>query len=125
MLDESVLAPGSVVFWRLGNDHLWFSDPQRYVSGAAGIRPDTANWLADRGIVLVGADAVAMEPIPPVDDRLSEVHGTFLCQRGVYIIVNLNLQGLAERQAWRFAFSCAPIPFVGAQGSPAAPFAIL
>lgn len=124
-LDESVLSPGCVLFWRLGNDHLWYSDPQRYVSGAAGIRPETANWLADLGVALVGADSVAMEPIPPVDDRLSEVHATFLCRRGVYIIVNLNLRGLAERQAWRFAFCCAPIPFVGAQGSPARPFAIL
>lgn len=124
-LDESALQPGCVVLWRTGNDHLWFSDPQRYVVGAAGIHPETAEWLADLGVVLVGADAVAMEPIPPVNDRLAEVHFTFLCRRGVYIIVNVNLQALAERRAWRFAFCCAPVPFVGAQGSPARPFAIL
>jgi kynurenine formamidase len=119
------ITPGSVVFWRTGNDQRFLTDPAAYVAGAAGILPDTAEWLADLGAVIVGADAVAMEPIPPVNDRLAEVHATFLCYRGVYIIVNVNLQGLAERQAWRFAFSCAPIPFVGAQGSPARPCAIL
>lgn len=119
------IQPGSVVFWRTGNDHRFFSDPKGYVSGAAGIRPETANWLADLGVVVVGADAVAMEPIPPINDRLAEVHATFLCYRGVYIIVNVNLQALAEHQAWRFAFSCAPVPFVGAQGSPARPCAII
>lgn len=124
-MSSADIRPGSVLFWRTGNDHRWSSDTKGYVSGAAGIRPDTARWLADLGVVVVGADAVAMEPIPPVDDRLSEVHGTFLCHRGVYIIVNVNLQGLAERGAWRFAFCCAPIPFVGAQGSPARPFAVL
>lgn len=119
------IRPGSVLFWRTGNDHRFATDPAGYVSGAAGIQPDTARWLADLGVVVVGADAVAMEPVPPVNDRLAEVHATLLCQRGVYIIVNVNLQGLAERGAWRFAFSCAPVPFVGAQGSPVRPCAIL
>ena len=65
------------------------------------------------------------EPVPPIDDSMSEVHATFLCRNGVYIIVNVNLSGLAERKAWRFALCCTPIPFVGAQGSPARPFAVL
>tara|TARA_A100001037_G_scaffold116991_1_gene106410 strand:- start:2741 stop:3682 length:942 start_codon:yes stop_codon:yes gene_type:complete len=124
-MDEADMQSGSAFFWRTGNDHLWFSDPENYVSGAAGITPETAQWIADKGIVVVGADAVAMEPVPPIDDSMSEVHATFLCRNGVYIIVNVNLSGLAERKAWRFALCCTPIPFVGAQGSPARPFAVL
>ena len=119
------ITPGSVVFWRTGNDHRFFSDLEGYVTGAAGIQVDTAQWLADLGVVIVGADSLAIEPMPPINDRLAEVHATFLCYRGVYIVVNVNLQGLAEREAWRFAFSCAPVPFVGAQGSPVRPCAII
>jgi kynurenine formamidase len=119
------IRPGSVLFWRTGKGHRWSSDPAGYITGAAGIQPDTARWLADLGVAIIGADALAMEPVPPVNDRLAEVHFTFLCERGVYIICNVNLQGLAEREAWRFAFSCAPVPFVGAQGSPVRPCAIL
>jgi kynurenine formamidase len=124
-MSEKDIKPGSAFFWRCGNDRLWFSDPERYIAGTAGLRPDTADWLADLGVVIVGADGVSMEPVPPADDRLAEVHATFLCRRGVYVIVNTNLLGLAEREAWRFAFCCTPIPLVGAQASPARPFAIL
>jgi kynurenine formamidase len=118
------ILPGSAFFWRTGRDDLYFDDPESFVRGAAGIEPETAQWIAERDVVLVGADCVAMEPFPPVSDRLTEVHATFLCYKGIYIIVNVNLRELAARQAWQFAFSATPIPFVGAQGSPSRPFAI-
>ncbi|MDR7103742.1 cyclase family protein [Croceicoccus sp. BE223] len=124
-LDEGAIAPGSALFWRTGRGSYYFTDREKYISGAPGIEPATAEWLCDKDVVVVGADAVAMEPVPPISDALTVVHATFLCRRGVYVIVNVNLEPLAKREAWQFAFSCTPIPFVGAQGSPSRPFAIV
>lgn len=124
-MGEDDILPGSAFFWRTGNDQFWYSDPQRYISGSAGVLAETAEWIADKGVVVVGSDAVSLEPIPSIDNRMAEVHATFLCRRGVHIIVNIDLSGVAARQAWRFAFTCTPIPFVGAQGSPVRPYAIL
>lgn len=124
-LDETAIRPGGAVFWRTGRGARYFEDRKSYSSGAAGIEPETAEWLADKDIVVVGSDSVALEPVPPVSSDLSAVHAMFLCRKGVYIIVNINLEAVSARSAWRFAFSCTPIPFVGAQGSPARPFAII
>lgn len=123
-MTEADIRPGTVVFWRQGRDDLWESDPERYIQSTAGLDKDTADWLASKDIVAVGSDSVAMEPIPPVNDRLAEIHATFLMENGIYMFENLDLRGLSDARAYQFAFSFAPIAFVGAQGSPARPFAI-
>ena len=45
-------------------------------------------------------------------------------ENGIYILENLDFTQLIEAQAWRFAFSYAPLPLKGATGSPARPFAL-
>jgi hypothetical protein len=40
-------------------------------------------------------------------------------------VFNVNLEPLTSRGVSQFAFGCGPIPFSGAQGSPARPFAII
>jgi kynurenine formamidase len=123
-MSEADIQPGSVVVWRQGRDQLWYDDPEAYSKSTAGLDKETADWLASKDVVAVGSDSVAMEPIPPVNDRLAEIHATFLMENGIYMFENLDLRKLSEAQAYEFAFSFAPIPFVGAQGSPARPFAL-
>ena len=124
-LSEAHIRKGSALFWRTGRGAFYMEDRARYIAGAPGITPETAEWLCSKEIVIAGADSVAMEPVPPVSDHISAVHATFLCRHGVYLIVNINSEGLAARGIWEFAFSATPIPFVGAQGSPTRPFAII
>lgn len=123
-MSEEDIRPGSVVFWRQGRDQLWQHAPEEYIRSTAGLDKDTADWLANKDIVAVGSDSIAMEPIPPVNDRLAEIHATFLMENGIYMFENLDLRPLSDAQVYKFAFSFAPIAFVGAQGSPARPFAL-
>ncbi|MFT5333304.1 MAG: kynurenine formamidase [Halioglobus sp.] len=123
-MTEADIRPGSVVLLRQGRDRLWYDDPNAYVKSTAGLNKAAADWLASKDVVAVGSDSVAMEPIPPVNDRLAEIHATLLMENGIYGFENLDLRALSEAKAYQFAFSFAPIPFVGAQGSPARPFAI-
>lgn len=123
-MSEKDIRPGDVVFYRLGRDQLWYDDPESYVRTTAGLNKAAADWLASLDILAIGADSFALEPIPPKNDRLAEIHATFLLYNGIYMFENLDLRGLAKAAVYQFAFSFAPIPFVGAQGSPARPFAL-
>ncbi len=123
-MTEADIKPGSVLFWRQGRDQLWYDDPNAFSRSTAGLNKAAADWLASKDIVAVGTDSVAAEPIPPANDRLAEIHAIFLMENGIYMFENLDLRGLSDAKAYEFAFSFGPIPFVGAQGSPARPFAL-
>ena len=123
-LSEQAISPGSVVLIRQGRDVLWDSDPAQYSSASAGLNREAAEWLAAREILAVGSDSIAMEPIPPVNNRLAEIHALFIMRNGIYMFENLNLERLSVAKIYRFAFAFGPIPIVGAQGSAARPFAI-
>ena len=45
-------------------------------------------------------------------------------KHGIYLHEGMKLDELAEKQAWRFAYVFAPLPIVGATGSPGTPFAL-
>jgi kynurenine formamidase len=123
-LSEQAISPGSVVLIRQGRDVLWDSDPVKYSSASAGLNREAAEWLAAREILAVGSDSIAMEPIPPVNNRLAEIHALFIMRNGIYMFENLDLERLSVAKVYRFAFAFGAIPIVGAQGSAARPFAI-
>jgi kynurenine formamidase len=109
-----------------GNEHAW-GDTERYLAGP-GMAADASRWLADRGVVAVGADNMAWDVIGLRDEELGCTlpgHLLLLAQRGIYIIENLRLGALAAAQAYRFMFVCTPLKFVGATGSPVRPIAVV
>lgn len=67
-----------------------------------GLGVEGANYLADLGVVAIGADTPALEAIPFENEaRPFEVHQTLLAKRGVYILENivtdeLHADGVAE-----------------------------
>jgi kynurenine formamidase len=108
-----------------GNERSW-GDTERYLAGP-GMAGEASRWLADRGVAAVGADNMAWDVIGLRDPQLGCTlpgHLLLLAQRGIYIIENLRLGELAAAQAYRFAFVCTPLKFVGATGSPVRPIAI-
>ena len=123
-MTEASIQPSSVVVLRHGRDQLWYDDPEAYNQSTPGLDKTAADWLASKDIVAIGVDSFAMEPLPPVNDRLAEIHATFLMEHGIYMFENLDLRQLSEARAYEFAFAFGAIPFVGAQGSPARPFAL-
>jgi kynurenine formamidase len=122
----TTIGAGDVALVYTGNEHSW-GDTERYLAGP-GMAGDASRWLADRGVVAVGADNMAWDVIGVRDPELGCTlpgHLLLLAQRGIYIIENLRLSELAAARAYRFVFLCAPLKFVGATGSPVRPIALV
>ena len=120
------IEPGDVVLVRTGNGRYW-EDAERYLVGP-GMDASASYWVADRGVVAVGADNAAWDVPGLKDPELGCTlpgHLILLARRGVYIIENLNLDELAAAERYRFDFVCTPLKFVGATGSPVRPLAIV
>lgn len=121
-----VLEPGSVALVRLGNARFW-EDEERYLAGP-GMDGDAARWMAERGVLAVGADNMAWDAPGFEDPKLGCLlagHLILLARYGIYIVENLALDDLAASGHHRFEFVCTPLKLVGATGSPVRPLAIV
>jgi kynurenine formamidase len=119
------IEPGDVVLVRTGNGRYW-NHPERYLEGP-GMDGSASRWLAEQGVLAVGADNMAWDVIGLVDPELGVLPGhlLLLARSGIYIIENLQLEELAAARAYRFSFVCTPLKFVGATGSPVRPIALV
>jgi arylformamidase len=80
--------------------------------GAAGaVTPDGARWLVERGVRLVGADTLSIEPAS--DDY--PVHRVLL-GAGVVIVEGLDLTAVTPGE---YQLVCLPLRIVGGDGAPA------
>lgn len=119
------LSEGDVVLVHTGHGSLWMVDNEEYNRGAPGIGMDAALWLAEKKIVMAGADTWPVEVIPSEDpEHAFPVHQELIVRRGIYIIENLDVSELAADGVYEFAFMFAPVKFKGATGSPGNPIAI-
>jgi kynurenine formamidase len=117
--------PGDVVLVRTGNARYW-DDAARYLAGP-GMAASASYWLAERGVLAVGADNMAWDAPGLRDPELGPLPGhlILLARYGIYIIENLALEELAAVGGYRFDFICTPLKFVGATGSPVRPVAVV
>jgi kynurenine formamidase len=123
--DVSVEA-GSVALVRLGNARFW-DDEERYLAGP-GMDGSAAYWMAERGVLAVGADNMAWDAPGFKDPELGFMlpgHLILLARQGIYIIENLALDELAASGHHRFEIVCTPLKLVGATGSPVRPVAVV
>jgi kynurenine formamidase len=91
-----------------------------------GLDGDCAEWIAERDIALVGADNVAVEVFPSSDpDCQVPLHIALLRDRGVPLCELLDLGALAASGRTECLLVIAPLPLIGAVGSPINPVAIL
>ncbi|MHB8780620.1 MAG: cyclase family protein [Candidatus Geothermincolia bacterium] len=74
------------------------------------LTPEAADWLARRGVALVGIDCLSVAPVPDA----ASVHAALL-GAGVWILEGLRLQDVA---AGRYECICLPLA-VEADGAPA------
>ncbi len=119
--------PGSVALIRTGNAKRYWDDPEGYLAGP-GMAASASYWLAERGVVAVGADNMAWDVIGAEDPDLGVIlpgHLILLARNAIYIIENLQLEELAAAGQHRFFLVCTPLKFVGATGSPVRPLAIV
>lgn len=118
--------PGDVLLVRTGNGRHW-EDPERYLAGP-GMDTSASYWAVGKGVLAVGADNMAWDVPGYKDPDLGCTlpgHLILLARNGIYIIENLDLEGLAAAGAYRFTLVCAPLKLVGATGSPVRPLAIV
>lgn len=103
------LKKGDTVFFHSG----WLNlldgenqDHERYVSVEPGLGISGAEYLAEIGVVAVGADTWGLEALPfeKGADGVFAVHQILIPQNGIYILENMDTRELVKDQAWEFMF---------------------
>ena len=120
------IGEGDVVLVRTGNGALW-KNPETYLQ-AGGVTGSASQWLANKGVMAVGADNMAWDEMDLFDHDFNVTlpgHLVLLVRSGIYIIENLFLEELARDQRYEFTFVCLPLKLKGATGSPVRPVAIV
>jgi len=122
---DVVLRAGDVVLFHTGWQALATSDPERFMSGEPGLGLDGARYLAELGVVAIGADTWALEVIPHEEPTMAfPVHAELLAKNGIYILENMNTAELAADEGWEFLFVLGQPKFVGAVQTVINPVAI-
>jgi len=121
---EMRVQPGDALLLRTGWGRHW-GDAERYAGrrgGMPGLGLAASEWLATRGVRLVASDTLTFEVVRP-GSGARPVHAHLLVRSGIHILEALNLEPLAGETA-PFLFVAAPLPLVGATGSPVRPLAL-
>lgn len=122
------IAEGDAVLTRTGWLDMFWDEPDRFHGPEPGIGLGAANYLADKGAALIGADNYGVEVAPP-DQAIPgygfPVHVECLRNRGLHLIELLDLRELAATGRGAFLFIIAPLRITGGVGSPLNPIAVL
>lgn len=124
---SSVVHPGDVLIVRTGSGAIW-NQPEDYLK-AAGVHRSGTLWAASQGVVAVGADNMAWDPLngerDPETGTTLFAHVHLLVRNGIYIIENLQLEQLSKDQCYEFTIVVTPLKLNGATGSPVRPLALV
>lgn len=116
---------GDVVLFHTGWLSLIGKDNKRFASGEPGLGVDGAQFLAEKGVVAIGADNSALEVLPGEEGTGPfEVHQILLAKNGIYILENIKTQELAADGAKEFLFMMGQPKIEGAVQSLINPVAI-
>jgi kynurenine formamidase len=107
---EALVAGCDFVLLHTGWSAYW--GDARYFAGFPVLSPDATTWLVARGLKGVGCDAISVDPVGA--SQFSNHLALF--QAGLILIENLN--GLGPLVGKTFLFSCLPLKFERADGSP-------
>jgi kynurenine formamidase len=120
----SELRIGDVALLRTGRMSLW-PDPRGYIVDEPGLNREGAEFLAMSGVVMVGADSIAIEQLPSADPgNWQVVHTYLLAEAGIPMLEIANLEELSRERLFEFAFIGACLRLRGATGSPMRPIAL-
>lgn len=125
-LSEAAFTPGDAVLVRTGHGSRFRTEAATFYDGAPGLGLAAAEWLAPFQPSVVGADNFAVDVVPPVDPEVFHpCHQHLIMQHGIHLHEGLALDAIAATGVSEFAYVFAPVPIVGATGSPGTPFAII
>jgi kynurenine formamidase len=124
------LKRGDTVFIRTGWGQHFKGDPALYSGdNSPGPGLDAAEFLIRHGARIVGNDTLTFEQRPPITTtpkfQVFPVHMRLISDAGIFIIENLDLEGLAKAKAYEFAVVVPPIKVRGGTGSALRAFALV
>ena len=122
--EQIELRAGDAVLVRTGWSTVWSGDPGRYERSSPGLDVDAAQFLAERDVVLVGADNIAVEAIPFAAGQHAPVHQLLIGAYGIHLLELLDLEALAGDRIYEFLFVLVPLRITGGTGSPVNPIAV-
>lgn len=111
------IGEASFVLFHTGWDRYW--GEERYFSNFPVLSREAARWLAGQGLKGVGFDAISADAV----GATSFVNHLHFFRAGMVIVE--NLRGLAPLAGQRFLFSCLPLRYGNADGSPVRAVALL
>ncbi len=124
-IDPASISEGDVVLFHTGWGSLWKVDNERFNAGAPGIGMEAGQWLAEKGVALVGADTWPVEVVPNPDGTSAfPVHQELITRNGINLLENVATERLKEAGMNEFAFVFAPMPIKGGTGAPGNALAI-
>ncbi|HKB03964.1 MAG TPA: arylformamidase [Gemmataceae bacterium] len=106
-LDQLDFAGTPRVLFRTGG----WPDTARFPDSIPAMEPDLPDWLAVRGVRLIGVDLPSVDPL---DSKTLDNHHA-LGRRGITIVEGLWLEDV---RPGRYEFIGLPLRIVGADGSP-------
>ena len=135
MIKRQGLAPigeGDCVFLYTGHGNIWhprewdsFDADEKakrvaaFNAGEPGFGASACEYLAERKVVLTGADNWAVESVPGENvDNPFTCHVQLQTRRGIWFLENLDLSQLVADRAYEFLFVWAPLKIKGGSGSP-------
>jgi kynurenine formamidase len=144
MVKRQGIAPigvGDCVFLHTGHGDIW--DPKawdtydpaekarrvaKFNAGEPGFGISACEYLADRKIILTGADSWGVEAVGKdfggENAQPFECHAKLQTRRGIWNLENLDLSQLVADKAYEFLFVWSPLKMKGATGSPGNPVAL-
>ncbi len=127
------LKRGDTVFIRTGWGPYFKSNADLYAgANSPGPGLGAANFLIRHGARIVGNDTLTFEQRPPIVSpplvpafQVFPVHMRLIADSGIFIIENLDLEGLAKAKAYEFVVVIPPLKIAGGTGSALRAFALV
>jgi kynurenine formamidase len=135
------IGEGDCVFLYTGHGDIWhpsqwdsFDAAEKtkrvaeFNAGGPGFGLSACEYMANRKIILWGADSWASEAVRydfgGENPQAFECHIKMMTKNGIWNIENLDLSQLVADQAYEFLFVWSPLKIKGATGSPGNPVAL-
>ena len=119
------LRKGDVVLFHTGWQNVADEDAARFMKGEPGVGIEGARYLAEIGVIAVGADTFGVEVIPfETEGQVFPVHQELITKKGIYLLENMDTRALAKDEGWEFLFVLGQPRFVGAVQAVINPVAI-
>jgi kynurenine formamidase len=123
-IQDVKVGAGDIVLVRTGWLQTFFTDAERAQSENPGLATETAGWFAERDVVVVGADNLAVEKYPETGMEMLPFHVRLIRDFGIHLMELLDLEELAKDGVAKFLFVGSPLRIRRGVGSPLNPVAI-